>query len=191
MEEAWEIVETLLGLERDVSDVDVGQMALRTVLIYAAALAMVLLASKRFLSRATAFDVVVAIMFGSIIARAINGSAPFVPTLAAGLVLVAMHWVFATLSFHTDWFGALVKGSPVLLVRDGEIQWKGMQKGGVSERDLAESLRSQGREPDASKIRLAYLERNGRISIVPASSELRVLDVAVDDGVKTVRVKLE
>lgn len=191
MAEAWNLLTALLGLDVDIEDVDIGQMVLRALLIYGIALAMVRLGSKRFLSRATAFDVVVAIMFGSVVGRAINGSAPFFPTLAAGLLLVTLHWVFAVLAYHTDWFGSIVKGSPVLLVRDGEIQWKGMRKGAVSERDLAESLRSQGRPPDPSQIQLAYLERNGRISVVPAKNEPRILDISVKEGVQTVRIELQ
>ena len=190
MTEAWDLLTMLLGLDRDVGDVNIGQMSLRALLIYGAALAMVRLGSRRFLSRATAFDVVVAIMFGSIVARAINGSAPFFPTLAAGLVLVMLHWAFAVLAYHTNWFGSIVKGNSLLLVRDGEIQWKAMRKGALSERDLIESLRSQGRDPDPSKIRLAYLERSGRISIVPAKNEPRIIDIAVRDGVQTVRIEL-
>lgn len=188
MTEAWELLNSMLGLDRDVSDLDVVRMALRALAIYVIALAIVRLGSKRFLSRATAFDVVVAIMLGSIIGRAINGSAPFFPTVAAACLLVGLHWAFAALSFHTDRFGALVKGSPVLLVRDGQIQWEGMRKAAVSERDLAESLRMQGMEPDVSSIRLAHLERNGRISIVAGKSEPRVLEVMVERDVQYIRI---
>jgi uncharacterized membrane protein YcaP (DUF421 family) len=166
-------------------------MALRTILIYALTLAIVRLGSKRFLSDATAFDVIVGIMLGSIMSRAINGSAPFLPTLFAGAVLVGMHWLFAALAFRTDWFGSIVKGDPVLLVRDGEIQWPGMRRAGLSRRDLDEALRLQGNAPDVSKIRLAYLERNGRVSIVPAEDEPRVLVVPVESGVQTVRIELK
>src|SRR5690606_37381493 len=37
MTEAWDLLEMLLGLDRDVSDVNIGQMALRALLIYGAA----------------------------------------------------------------------------------------------------------------------------------------------------------
>jgi uncharacterized membrane protein YcaP (DUF421 family) len=70
-----------LGIGLDIADVGPLQMALRTVVIYAFTLAIVRLGSKRFLSQATAFDAIVGIMLGSVMSRAINGSAPFVPTL--------------------------------------------------------------------------------------------------------------
>ncbi len=189
VEAVWEQIQTLLALGVDVEDVGGVAMALRTVVIYAFTLAIVRLGSKRFLSQATAFDVIVGIMLGSIMSRAINGSAPFLPTLAAGAVLVAMHWSLAYLASRTDWFGTQVKGSPVLLIEDGAVQPDGMKEAGLSRRDLAQALRLQGQEPDPSKVRLAYLERNGNISVVPYKDQPRILDVAVEDGVQIVRIE--
>ena len=60
----------------------------------------------------------------------------------------------------------------------------------LSRRDLNEALRQQGRPPDPSRIRLAYLERDGSISVVPHQDPPRVLDVSVNDGVQTVRVEM-
>ncbi len=187
----WEHLQTLLGLGRDVGEVNAGQMALRALLIYGVTLALVRLGSKRFLSEATAFDVIVAIMLGSVMSRAINGSAPFVPTVLAGVVLLGLHWLFAVLAFHTSWFGSLVKGDPVLLIKDGTIQRQGMRRGSVSSQDLAQALRLQTNQTDPAAIQLAYLERNGQISFVPYQREPRIVDVSVADGVQTVRVKLE
>ena len=186
----WEQLQAFLALGRDVQDVGAVAMALRTIVVFAFTLAIVRLGSKRFLSQATAFDVIVAIMLGSIMSRAINGSAPFVPTLFGGLALVGLHWLLAFLAFKTNWFGSVVKGEPVLLVEDGEVQADGMRRTGLSARDLNEALRHQGKPPDPSKVRLAYLERNGSISIVPYKDQPRVLDVSVEDGVQVVRIEL-
>lgn len=183
-------VRELLGLGRDIADVNAFQMALRTILIYVFALAIIRLGSKRFLSEATAFDVIVAIMLGSIMSSAINGSAPFVPTIVAGAALVGAHWMLAYLTSRLDWFGPLVKGHPTLLVRDGEIQEEGLRSTGLSKRDLEEHLRLQAGTADVSSVRLACMERNGRISVVPARSAPHPVDVSVEDGVKTIRIEL-
>src|SRR5215212_1174841 len=132
LQAVWDQLQMWLGLGRDVGDVGAGQMALRTILIYAFSLVIVRLGSKRFLSDATAFDVVVGIMLGSIMSRAINGSAPFLPTLLGGVALVGMHWLLGVLAVHVSWFGTLVKGSPVLLIKDGNIQREGMLQAGLS-----------------------------------------------------------
>jgi uncharacterized membrane protein YcaP (DUF421 family) len=189
LEALWEQVQALLGLGLDVSDVGVGQMALRTILIYLFTLAIVRLGSKRFLSEATAFDVIVSIMLGSIMSRAINGSAPFVPTLLSGMVILGLHWLFASLAYRTDWFGSLVKGESVLLIKDGELQTDGMRRASITAKDLTGALRLQTNQTDPAKVQLAYLERNGKISLIPYPREPHIIDVSVRDGVQTVRIE--
>ena len=183
-------LQTLLGLGRDVANVGALQMALRTIIIYAFTLAIVRLGSKRFLGHASAFDTIVGIMIGSVMSRAINSSAPFVPTLVAGVVFVGMHWLLAVLSVHIAWFGPLVKGNPVLLIRDGQIQEQGMRRGGITKHDLAEALRLHTKPSDPAQIKLAYLERNGGISIIPFKDQPHVVEVSVEDGVQTIRIEL-
>lgn len=190
LESLWEALRAALAQGLDVSDAGVGGVALRTVLIYASTLFIVRMGSKRLLSDATAFDFIVGIMLGSIMSRAINGSTPIVPTLVGGAVLVSVHWLLGLLAVHTDWVGSLVKGNPVLLIRDGNIQWQEMHRSLLSLRDLREALREQGSEPDPSKIQLSYLERSGKISVVPCKGEPRVVTVPVEDGVQTIRIEL-
>jgi uncharacterized membrane protein YcaP (DUF421 family) len=181
----------VLGLGREAGEVGAVQMAVRTVVVYVVALAVVRSGSKRFLSQASAFDVIVAIMLGSIMSRAINGSAAFVPTLLSGAVLVAVHWLLAALASRFDWLGPLVKGRPTLLARDGRIDRKAMREAGVSDHDLEQALRLQARRTDLAEVHLAYLERDGSISVIPAERQPAVLDIQVEDGVQTVRVRLE
>lgn len=166
-------------------------MALRTIIIYGLTLVIVRLGSRRILARASAFDVVVAIMLGSIMSRAINGSGPFFPTLLAGAVLLGMHWLFAALAFHTGWMGSLVKGDRVQLIKDGTVQHEGMRRGSITPDDLAQAVRLETGQTDPTKVESAYLERNGRISVVPYKHEPRILEVSVEDGVQVVRIELE
>ena len=190
LQSALEQLQLLLGLESDLENVNSSQMALRAMLVYVLALLLVRIGSKRFLSQATAFDVVVAIMLGSILSRAINGSAPLIPTILGAGALVGLHWVFAALAARTSFFGPLVKGEPRLLIKDGQVQEEEMRRAKLSDHDLEQALRLQSRT-DRSKIKCAYLERNGSISIIPFEDETRVLDVATEQGVQTIRIKLE
>ncbi len=190
LQTVWEQFRIWLGLGLDVADVGALQMALRTLVVYALSLIIVRLGSKRFLSEATAFDVIVGIMLGSVMSRAINGSAPFVPTVLSGTVLVGIHWLLGILAFHAGWFGTLVKGSPVLLIKDGEVQEQNMRQTGLSPNDLEQALRLRSNQTDPAKIKLAYLERNGGISVIPRQHESRIVDVSVADGVQTVRIEL-
>jgi uncharacterized membrane protein YcaP (DUF421 family) len=187
----WNQFQILLGLGLNISDVNAVQMALRTIIVYAVTLAIIRLGSKRFLGKASAFDVIVGIMLGSVMSRAINSSAPFFPTLVSGGVLIGMHWLFAVLAYHFRWFGPFVKGNAVLLIEDGQIQEQGVRQGGITIQDLTEALREGAKQTDLSKIKTAYLERDGEISIIPYKHEPRVLNVSVAEGVQTVRIELE
>jgi len=187
----WDQLQHVLGVNREPADLNSAEVAIRTAIVYLASLALVRVASRRFLSQATAFDVIVGIMLGSILSRAVNGSALFIPTMVAGLVLVGLHRLFASIAFHTSVFGPVVKGEPVLLIKNGEIQQDAMQRADVTERDLNQALRLQSDTTDPRNVRRAYMERSGEISVIPYDKEPRVLDVTVEDGVQIIRIKLE
>lgn len=168
-----------------------GETAFRAVIIYTFALVLVRLGSRRFLSKATAFDVVVAIMLGSIMSRGIDESSPLFTIMVAGTVLIGMHWLFAFLSYRTEWFGSIVKGGRLLLIEDGKIQEKGMRRGNITRHDLTQAIRRRTKQTDPSKIKLAYLERDGEISVIPFKEEPQIVNVSVEKGVQTVRIELQ
>jgi uncharacterized membrane protein YcaP (DUF421 family) len=171
LQSLWREVEAILGLRNDAPDLTAAQMAIRAVIVYGIALALVRLGSRRLLSKASAFDFIVAIMLGSVMSRAITGSGPFFPTLLAAAVLLAVHWLFAFLAYHTTWFGSIVKGDRVLLIKDGQVQKEGMRRAFITEDDLEQALRLQTKQTDPSKVERAYLERNGQVSVVPYPRE--------------------
>src|SRR5262245_47036452 len=92
-------LERALGTHASANDLTVGQIIMRAVLVFLIWLIIVRLADRRLLGKFSAFDVVLAVMLGAVLSRAINGSAPFWGTIAAAAVLVALHWVLTLLSF--------------------------------------------------------------------------------------------
>jgi uncharacterized membrane protein YcaP (DUF421 family) len=165
--------------------------ALRAVIVYIAALAMVRIGEKRFMGKNTAFDVILGIILGSVVSRAVNSTDAILPTLLAGFVLVGVHWLTALISFKSENIGDLFKGRTRQLVRDGEIQWAEMAKSHISKKDLMGQIRSQGNTEDLSSVKKAILERSGQISVIQSSSEPKILEVKVADGVQTIRIILE
>jgi uncharacterized membrane protein YcaP (DUF421 family) len=122
--------------------------------------------------------------------NAIDGSAPFVQTLGAAAALLGMHSLFALIAQHTDWFGALVKGSRIKFIEDGRVLSGGLRRSRMTKSDLMQALRVKARQDDHSKIRRAYLERSGEISVMPYGTAPRVVDVSVGEGVQTARIDL-
>ncbi|HEX7956039.1 MAG TPA: YetF domain-containing protein, partial [Pyrinomonadaceae bacterium] len=159
MEQAWELVEQALGLGLEGKHLTAVQMSLRAAVVFVLSIVMLKIGDKRFMGKSTALDVFLGIVFGSTVSRAITGNAPFGPTLAAGFVLVLLHWLFAAVAFRSHAFGKLVKCQNRLLVKDGEIQWDAMRKSHVTTHDLNEALRSNGEDPDVSRIKEAHIER--------------------------------
>lgn len=180
---------TLIG--PDDGDLNGWHMAVRAVVTFAVTIAFLRLANKRLLGKGTAFDVVVSIMIGSIMSRAITGSSPFFPTWVAGFTLILCHWLLTGLAARVDWFGPLVKGNRVELVKDGAVLTSAMESSGITINEIEQAMRTNGYEPDLSAIKLASLERNGSISIVRESGTPRAVTVSVEQGVQTVRIVME
>lgn len=187
--ENWPVISDLLGLGAE--NVTAWQMALRAVIIYIAAIALVRIGEKRFLGKYAALDVILGFMLGSVLSRAVTGNAPYFETiLGAGLGLVLMHWLFAVLSFHSDRFGDIVKGSERLLVQDGDIQWDAMQSSHISKQDLMGAVRTSAQLGNLARAKEVRLERSGDLSVIERDSEPRVVEILVQDGVQTVRLEL-
>ncbi len=68
------------------------------------------------MGQATAFDVILGIMLGSLASRAITGNAPLGPALAAAGALLAMHWAFSAHATHCLADGLAITGRPVVIV---------------------------------------------------------------------------
>ena len=160
--------QTLLGIGIQPGELTFLQVSLRGVIVFIAALIVIRLGSKRSLAEKTAFDAVFLVIIGSMLSRAINGSAPFFPTLGTGFVLVLMHRLFGVAAFYSHIFGILVKGKPMVLVQEGRLQRRNMLWEHISKHDLEEDMRLDANTENLSQIRVARLERSGDISFIKA-----------------------
>ena len=100
------------------------------------------------------------------LARAINGSAAFFPTLGSGFVLVLLHRLLGATAYYSHRFGIMIKGRPAMLVQNGRLERKNMRRNHISEYDLEEDMRLSAKTDDLSKIKVARLERSGDISFI-------------------------
>jgi uncharacterized membrane protein YcaP (DUF421 family) len=189
MEQIEDVLRTILGIGLESRDINVTQMALRAAIIYLVTVLMVRLGKKRFMGRATAFDVILGIMLGSIISRAITGNAPFLPALAATAVLLAMHSLFSWAALHWHGFGDLIKGHDQVLIRDGKVDYREMRTAHMSEKDLWEDLRGKSISR-LDEVAEGRLERNGGLSVIKGKREPKIVEIRVADGVQTVRIEL-
>src|ERR1700756_569 len=147
-----QLLHTSLGIGVEPKGLTFLQVSVRGVIVFVATLIMVRLGSKRSLAEKTAFDAVFIVIIGSMLARAINGSEAFFPTLGTGFVLVFLHRLFGLTAYYSHIFGILVKGKPVVLMQNGSLQWKNMLWEHISKHDLEEDMRLEAKTDDLSKI---------------------------------------
>jgi uncharacterized membrane protein YcaP (DUF421 family) len=141
------------------------QMSVRALLVFLFGLVLIRLFGRRAFGKQTALDIVLAIVVGSNLSRALTANAPFFPTLAATAAIVLLFWLLSSLSARWQSFSRLVKGNPIWLIRDGRPDKKKMRRAAVSEGDIDEAARQSGLA-GIRGVDEAVLERSGKISTI-------------------------
>lgn len=141
------------------------QECARALVIFTYGLLAVRLSGRRIFARWSALDIVVSIVVGSNLSRALTGSAPLIGTILATTLLLALHGLLAQLAARSAWVSRWVEGAPIPLGRDGRPDPVALRTHGVSQIDLAEALRAAGLTTPAGA-RLLMLEPSGKISVL-------------------------
>jgi uncharacterized membrane protein YcaP (DUF421 family) len=139
------------------------QMSIRAVLVLLFGLVLIRFFGRRAFSKQNSLDIVVAIMVGSNLSRTLTGNAPFLPTLTGTAVLVILFCIIDHVAASSRFVGRFVKGNPVTMMCNQELDHKAMKRWGVTETDLEEAARTSG-IAGLSEVKDAVLERSGRIS---------------------------
>lgn len=145
-----------------------AQECARAVLIFLYGLLLLRLTGRRTFGHWSALDVVMSIIVGSALARALTGSAPLPGTMAAAAVLALLHWLMAHCVARYPRLGRWIEGAPVVLMQDGHVNDAVRRRHMISQSDLAEALRRQGIDgiADVSEVKAMTLEPSGRISVI-------------------------
>lgn len=145
-----------------------AQEAARAVLIFFYGLVLLRAAGPRMFGHWSALDIVITIMVGSALARAMTGSAPLVGTMAAAAVMAFLHAALAHCVARNTRLAHLVEGKAVTLIDHGRIDHEARKRNMISEADLREALRQEGidGEPHVGNVKSMTLEPSGRLSVV-------------------------
>jgi uncharacterized membrane protein YcaP (DUF421 family) len=145
--------------------VSVPQECARAVLIFLFGLLLLRISGRRSFARWSALDIIISIIVGSALARAMTGNAPLFGTLAAVVLLMALHMVCAYFAARSDRFAWIVEGNAVVLGRDGALDHGARRRHLVSNCDMAEALRRENVD-DVSATAKVVLEPSGRINVL-------------------------
>ena len=142
------------------------QMSVRAFVMFFITLALIRFGGLRIFGKKTAFDNVLVIMLGAVLARGVVGASPFLSTIAGGAVMVIIHRILGWLAMKYTWVGKIVKGIHRSLYKNGEFNLKNMQMTQISKDDLKEGLRLEINSDNFDNVKEALIEKNGQISIV-------------------------
>lgn len=150
-------------------DLNIQQMALRGIVIFLIAYLLLRIGGKRIFGKKSAFDYVIIIVMGSVLARVVVGASPFWPAFAASLIMVLLNRLFSMLCAWSSKLNRYLNGSPVLLYVDGNVLWDHLRKVSLTFEELNESLRLEMQMNDFENVEQAFMETNGRISFIVKS----------------------
>ena len=141
------------------------QMTARAAIVFVYGVFLVRFGHTRVFGKGAAFDIILSVIIGSNLSRALTGNAALWEVLIVTTALVVFHWVFAEFAYRSKWFATLVKGAPQVLIRDGEVVERVRSRENIGTRDIDTALRASGLE-SVEDVKKAVLERDGSINVL-------------------------
>jgi uncharacterized membrane protein YcaP (DUF421 family) len=115
-------------------------------------------------------DLIVVVIIADAAQNAIAGE---YKSITEGLILVStiVGWDYflGWLDFKFPAMRRLLKAKPLLLIKDGRVQWRNLKKEMITKEELMEKLREQG-VGSIEEVKESYLEGNDNISVVKQDS---------------------
>lgn len=135
-------------------------------LAYFALLLVVRASGKRALAKLNAFDLVVTVSLGSVLASvAVSPDVSLASGAAAFALLVGLQYLIAFLSVRLRLFQRLIKARPTLLVRNGALLKDSMEAQRVTDAEVLQVLRQQGLA-SVDQAAAVVLETDGTLSVI-------------------------
>ncbi len=145
-------------------------LVLRSAVIYFALLIGLRLTGKREVGQFTIFDLVLVLLVANAVQPAMTGpDSSLVGGVLIITVLLAINLAVSQLQIHSPRLRTLLGGDPTVLVHDGQWRDTALEREGVDRDECLMAFREHGID-GVSDVKLAVLEVDGTISVVPKDS---------------------
>ena len=139
---------------------------LHAVFGYLFLLLVVRLLSRRPGGQLTLFEFVIVFLIGGVIILSTVGKDRSIANCVTAICTVGMmHWGVSAIKGRFPRFGAVVDGTPLILLKNGEWQLEVMHGMRIDPEDVMAAARTKGVR-SVFDVAYAVLERNGGISII-------------------------
>jgi uncharacterized membrane protein YcaP (DUF421 family) len=144
---------------------------IHAILGYFFLLLVVRVLSRRPGAQLTLFEFVIVFLIGGVIILATVGNDRSITNCATAILAVGMmHRLVSWIKSQSPRLGAVIDGTPLVLLKDGEWQTEIMQGMRLNAEDVMAVGRGKGLT-SIFQIKYAILERNGAISIIKHEDE--------------------
>lgn len=145
----------------------VAGIVVRSAIIYLAIVFGMRLLGSRPLGRASAYDFILVVVIANSVQNAlVGGGSTLFGGLASAFTLLAMNFLYTWLVLRFPKLEKGMVGTPIVIVNHGQAQANAMARAGVTQDELMAALRRHGLDT-VNQVRLAVLEVDGSISVVP------------------------
>lgn len=145
------------------------QFVLRAAVVYISVLILVRLGGKRQVGQMGIGEFVAILLISNAVQNSMNGGDNSITGgIILAAVIIALSVLYAYLTYKSPKLESLLQGSPTVLVRDGRVIRKNLNKELISIHELRTMLRRQGIH-DINEIAIARLESDGFISVMRKS----------------------
>lgn len=162
---------------------------IRTLILYAFVILAIRLMGKRQISELQPTELVITMIISDIAAIPMqNTSIPLLSGIVPVLVLVGLEISASVLMMKSSKFRKLLCGSPIVVIRDGEVLQSQMKRLRLTTEDLCVQLRQQD-VFSIEEVQYCIVETNGDVSVIQ-KPQFRTPS-AQDMGIKIVDNKIE
>jgi uncharacterized membrane protein YcaP (DUF421 family) len=134
---------------------------LRPVIVYLVLVTLLRLFGKRELAQLNPFDLVVLLSLSNTVQNAIIGDDNSVTGgIIGAFSLLAINWLVVRVLFRSPRLTRLLEGRAAVLIRDGQIDRKALERESLSQEELVAVIHRQGFE-DIHQVHRCELEPNG------------------------------
>jgi uncharacterized membrane protein YcaP (DUF421 family) len=150
-----------------VMGVPLGEKLLRTLAVYVFLLVGLRLAGKRELTQLNPFDLVVLLLLSNTVQNAIIGNDnSLVGGVAGATALLVINWIVVRYLYTHPTVARWLEGDSDILIQDGELQHKRLERELITSAELEAAARRQGIE-GLHLVDCCRLEVGGALTFVP------------------------
>lgn len=147
---------------------DVARVVALGALAYAAMVVALRVSGKRTLAKLNAFDLVVTVALGSVLATiAVSRDVSLTEGVALIAMLVIAQWVVTWASVHSPLARRLVRAEPTVVFADGHFDDTALATVRLTRGEVLQAIRASGCG-DVELVAVVVLETDGSLSVVAA-----------------------